>query len=142
MSLREELRQELLAFAQGRVSERELFLWLGGAGRAISREDEETQSLWAAASGLLSEVSGVEHDAGDVRRDIADLVSGAPTVGLHMLSVRSSAWAAELMPAVSDVPYRGSSSVLGVVALTSVWHHGVPVGEPATLTNRADSPMH
>lgn len=74
MSLREELQQLLLAFVEGRVEERDLFAWLGGAGRHIEREDLQTREVWKTAVSLLSEVAGHPHDVGAVQQDIANLL--------------------------------------------------------------------
>jgi hypothetical protein len=74
MSLREELQQQLLAFVDGSVKERELFAWLGGAGRHIDQEDVLTREIWKTAVSLLSEVAGHPHDVDAVQREIASLL--------------------------------------------------------------------
>ena len=77
MSLREELQQQLLAFVEGKIGERALYVWLGGAGRAVDSETAETRAIWEAAFALLSEVAGRPHDIRDVQADISDLLSEA-----------------------------------------------------------------
>lgn len=84
MNLRDELRQQLQAFAEGKTDERALFTWLGGAGRFIDQEDPETQRTWASASALLAEVAGWPHDAQDVRTDIAHLLASASRPIAHV----------------------------------------------------------
>jgi hypothetical protein len=77
MTLREELQQQLRAFVEGKIGERALFAWLGGAGRSIDSETAETREIWEAAFALLSEVGGRPHDIQDVQTDIADLLAEA-----------------------------------------------------------------
>jgi len=86
MSLRDELRKQLQAFAEGRTDERALFTWLGGAGRFIDREDPETRRTWESASALLAEVAGWPHDVQDVRTDIAHLLASATAPTVHVWS--------------------------------------------------------
>ena len=88
MGLKEELQRQLLAFVHDRLTERELFMWLGGVGREIDGEDAETRELWVAASGLLSEVAGYPHDVRDVRADMAELLG--PQESVRLLTLRAA----------------------------------------------------
>lgn len=87
MSLREELQRQLLAFVHNRLTERELFMWLGGVGRDIDNEDAETRALWVGASGLLSEVAGYPHDTHDVQSDMAELLGPRESARLRPVPV-------------------------------------------------------
>ena len=80
MSLGREIRQQMLAFVNGELDERDLALWLAGVGRSVDVEDGESQALWEDASALLAEVSGIEHDPRLLREDFAELLHTHPVV--------------------------------------------------------------
>jgi hypothetical protein len=85
MSLVEAMPQQLQAFIEGRLTERELFAWLGSIGRDIDAEDADTRELWVAASGLLSEVAGYPHDVHDVQADMAEILGPRGSVRIRQI---------------------------------------------------------
>jgi len=85
MILGESLRQQLQAFVDGGLTERELFAWLGGIGRDIDAEAADTRELWVAASGLLSEVAGYPHDVRDVQADMAEILGPRGSVRIRQI---------------------------------------------------------
>jgi hypothetical protein len=97
MSLREELPRQLLAFAEGRIEERALFAWLGGAGRYIGQEDLQTREIWKTAVSLLSEVAGHPHDVSAVRSDIASLLDMATRQRVTVQSPEALRFAHEVL---------------------------------------------